>query len=77
MAAAHTHADTDPALEQEIADLWADGFDSIDITVALAMGGEILSEAGVCRVLARQREERCAAARSSSATVEASDAPGA
>ncbi|GJE54554.1 hypothetical protein [Methylobacterium thuringiense] len=58
MAAARIPADTDPALEQEIADLWADGFDSIDITVALTMGGEILSEADVCRVLAKQQALR-------------------
>lgn len=59
MAAAHTPGDDhDSAIEAEVANLWADGFDSVDIAESLKGQGHQTTEAKVCRVLAAQREER-------------------
>lgn len=58
MAAARIPADTDPAIEREVARLWARGKNSFDIAEALMGQGYVVHEAAVCIILERQRTWR-------------------
>ncbi|GEP11681.1 hypothetical protein [Methylobacterium gnaphalii] len=70
MAAARTPIEPDHTdLDQEIADLWADGFDTVDIAEALAGDGhrnergKPIDEADVHRTLWRLRSGKAERAR--------------